>query len=158
MCQRADSRHQCHSWTWVSLLLNPWAFDTLYQERIQCHASLCVFLGIFIQNRATFSLSYPYLWLNGNPHSSVQPYLFPKEGCSGVMTWFASSHRKPYRSPSSLQMKERTRKRHGDTRFDYSIHEENKIAAESNGIILDKFFFLVLRERLAVRYGNDPQF
>lgn len=51
-------------------------------------------------------------------------------------------------------MKERTRKRHGDTRFDYSIHEENKIAAESNGMILDKFFFLVLRERLAVRYGE----
>lgn len=57
---------------------------------------------------------------------------------------------------TSLHMKERTRKRHGDTRFDYSIHEENKIAAESNGIILDKFCFLVLRERLAVRYGNDP--
>ena len=40
--------------------------------------------------------------------------------------------------------------------FDYSIHEENKIAAESNGMILDKFFFLVLRERLAVRYGEWP--
>lgn len=38
--------------------------------------------------------------------------------------------------------------------FDYSIHEENKIAAESNGMILEKFFFLVLRERLAVRYGE----
>lgn len=90
--------------------------------------------------------------------SSFISSALPIPGCSGVMTWFASSHRNPYRSPSSLQMKERTRKRHGDTRFDYSIHEENKIAAESNGIILNKFFFLVLRERLAVRYANDPQF